>query len=138
MNPAVLDPIDHRLGDDATPPKNGTEETLESQALQIACVLERSRGLRIERRFHDAAGADHAICSCPVAGGRYLYDTSEPWGPRAIAFCRGDESAHMEALCTDYAGKCEEELEPVCRLLCMSDVRRRTQPDETTDRDGGS
>jgi len=105
-------------------PEGRTVDTPAARARSAARLLNGRKGIHVEKRFRDAHGAEHEIRSCPVPGGRYLYDSSSPWGLRALGFCRGDESEHMAALGDDYAGMCEAQQEPVCRPLLVSDLRR--------------
>lgn len=119
---AVLDPA--VSAPTAKPSDSRAVDTANARARSAARLLSRRKGLHVEKRFRDAGGADHEIRSCPAPGGRYLYDSSSPWGLRALGFCRGEESEHMAALSDDYAAMCEAQREPVCRLLVVSDLRR--------------
>lgn len=105
-------------------------DTPEARERSVSRVLEGRSGLRVEARFDDGVGAGHEIASCPVAGGRYLYDSSESWGLRALGFCRVDDIKHMKALVGDYAARCSEEVAPLCRPLWLSDVLRRRGADQ--------
>lgn len=105
-------------------------DTPEARERSVRRALEDRSELRVEARFDDAAGRSHEIASCPVAGGRYLYDSSEAWGLRALGFCRVDDSKHMKALVGDYAARCSEEVAPLCRSLWLSDVLRRRGADQ--------
>lgn len=104
-------------------------ESAVDQARQIAAILQRSPHWRAEETFFDGEAHPHAIVSVPVAGGRYVFDVSEPWGPRALGFCRGKESKHLKALCQEYAELCGGETAPICRPLRLGDVRRRFEAD---------
>ncbi|HEY5052530.1 MAG TPA: hypothetical protein VII45_03890 [Solirubrobacterales bacterium] len=102
-----------------------TLDTTEARARSAKRFLATRKGVHTEQRFLDAEGLLHEIRSCPVPGGRYLYDASEAWGLRALGNCRDDLPAHLEALSNDYAERCAEEAAPVCRALRLSDVKRR-------------
>jgi hypothetical protein len=110
-------------------------DTLEARARSVGRALQARRGIKLEQRFRDATGVEHELRSCPVRGGRYLYDASEAWGLRALGLCGSEESRHLEALCDDYARRCSGEQAPLCRPLALSDVVRRSG---AADRKGGS
>jgi hypothetical protein len=100
-------------------------DTAQERARSVRRALEKRRGVHVEQRFLDGARIEHEIRSCPVPGGRYLYDASETWGLRALGFCRDELAEHLVALSNDYAERCAEEVKPLCRALCLSDVVRR-------------
>lgn len=105
-------------------------DTPEARARSIRRVLEGRRGIHLEQRFCDRSGAEHEIRSCPVPGGRYLYDDSGTWGLRALGFCRDDMPEQLAALADDYAERCGEEVEPLWRSLRVSDILRRNAAEE--------
>lgn len=92
--------------------------------------LEARKGIQVEREFVDGAGEKHQIKSVPAAGGRFLYDDSRCWGLRALGLCsggaRGDGPWHCEALARDYAERGSKERRPLCRLLEVDDVKRKS------------
>jgi hypothetical protein len=85
--------------------------------------LDAHAGIRVRLRFPDATGIQHEVCSCPTPGGCFLFDASSNWGLRAIGPCGKDDD--VDQLAADYAAHCEEEADPFCRELRLSDLRRR-------------
>jgi hypothetical protein len=103
-------------------PQSGPLDTPEARARSVRRFLESRRGIRVEARFNDGAGEEHEVCSVPVPGGCCIFDRSANWGLRLIDVCRGEDDLGL--LVSDYAAHCADQVDPQCRLLRLSDLRR--------------
>jgi hypothetical protein len=97
-------------------------DTPEARERSVRRFLEERDDIKVESRFVDAAGDRHEIRTCPLPGGCFLFDVSPEWGFRALGRCGAGEAKHQKHLSADYAARCGEETEPVCRRLQLSDL----------------
>jgi hypothetical protein len=97
-------------------------DTPEARERSVRRFLEERDDIKVESHFVDAAGDRHEIRTCPLPGGCFLFDASPEWGLRALGRCGAGEAKHRKYLSADYAARCAEKTEPVCRPLQLSDL----------------